>query len=60
MDSAVSVLTNMVRVTSDWVTSAFEVPFARAVIFEVNIGGSLFILRMVITYLFLDFVLSIG
>ncbi|XP_009602788.1 long chain base biosynthesis protein 1 [Nicotiana tabacum] len=54
MDSAVSVLTNMVRVTSDWVTSAFEVPFARAVIFEVNIGGHLFVeglLLVVIVFL---------
>ncbi|XP_009757391.1 long chain base biosynthesis protein 1-like [Nicotiana tabacum] len=54
MDSAVSILANTVRATSDWVTSAFEVPFARAVIFEVNIGGHLFVeglLLVVIVFL---------
>ncbi|MCD9640666.1 serine palmitoyltransferase component [Datura stramonium] len=43
MDSTVSMLTNVVGATSDWVRSVFEFQFAKAVIFEVNIGGHLFV-----------------
>ncbi|XP_006355301.1 long chain base biosynthesis protein 1-like [Solanum tuberosum] len=43
MDSTVSILANVVGATSDWVRSVFEFQFARAVIFEVNIGGHLFV-----------------
>ncbi|KAF3663853.1 Long chain base biosynthesis protein 1a [Capsicum annuum] len=43
MDSTVSILANVVGATSDWVKSVFEFQFAKAVIFEVNIGGHLFV-----------------
>lgn len=33
---------NMVKSASDWVKLAFDVPFARAVVFGVPIGGAEF------------------
>lgn len=33
---------NSMKSTSDWVTFAYEAPFARAVVFGVPIGGTVF------------------
>ncbi|WMV54220.1 hypothetical protein MTR67_047605 [Solanum verrucosum] len=43
MDTTISVLTNKLRDASDWVAWISEAPFARAVVFGVNIGGHLFV-----------------
>ncbi|XP_009801763.1 long chain base biosynthesis protein 1-like [Nicotiana sylvestris] len=43
MDATISVVTNTLRDASDWVTWISEAPFARAVVFGVNIGGHLFV-----------------
>lgn len=40
MDATISVVTNTLRDASDWVTWISEAPFARAVVFGVNIGGN--------------------
>ena len=34
-----SVAMDMLKAASDWLTFAFDAPFARAVVFGVNIGG---------------------
>ncbi|KAL3510133.1 hypothetical protein ACH5RR_029534 [Cinchona calisaya] len=38
-----SVAMDMLKAASDWLTFAFDAPFARAVVFGVNIGGHLFV-----------------
>ncbi|KMT00287.1 hypothetical protein BVRB_1g016420 [Beta vulgaris subsp. vulgaris] len=47
-------ITSMLQTSVDWVTKVFEAPFARAVVFGVQIGGHLFVevlLFVVILYL---------
>lgn len=39
MDTLVSAYDEMVKSVSDWVQLAIDVPFARAVVFGVPIGG---------------------
>ncbi|KAK6151737.1 hypothetical protein DH2020_014372 [Rehmannia glutinosa] len=43
MDTLMPAYHNMVKSASDWVTLAFDAPFARAVVFGVPIGGHLFV-----------------
>ena len=48
-------ITSLLQTSVDWVTRAFEVPFARAHVFGVQIGGIHFYIASLLEYVWIPF-----